>query len=69
MTKILITGAAGRIGTAITPLLREQGHELRLLDLEPPGAATTTDEVIRASVTDHSVMDASSRCVPTRSTA
>ena len=58
MTQMLITGAAGRIGTAITPLLRDEGHELRLLDLDSPDAATSADEVVLDSVTDQSVMDA-----------
>ena len=56
MSRILITGAAGRIGTALTPLLREQGFTLRLLDLQPPGAATDADEVVLGSVTDEALM-------------
>ncbi|WP_375401513.1 NAD-dependent epimerase/dehydratase family protein [uncultured Amnibacterium sp.] len=52
MAKLLITGAAGRIGTAIAPLLREQGQTLRLLDLLRPKAATDDDTVVIASATD-----------------
>jgi uronate dehydrogenase len=54
--RILITGAGGRIGTAVVPLLRGQGHALRLLDLARPRAAAADDEVIEGSVTDPAVM-------------
>jgi uncharacterized protein YbjT (DUF2867 family) len=56
MTRILITGAAGRIGTALAPLLRDRGHTLRLLDLEQPPAAGPDDEAVLGSVTDEAVM-------------
>ncbi|HEV7623089.1 MAG TPA: NAD(P)-dependent oxidoreductase [Amnibacterium sp.] len=56
MTRILITGAAGRIGTALTPLLRERGFGLRLLDLTQPPAAAPGDEVVLGSVTDEAVL-------------
>jgi uronate dehydrogenase len=56
MTRILITGAAGRIGTALTPLLRDRGFTLRLLDLAQPSAAAAGDEVVLGSVTDETVM-------------
>ena len=56
MTRILITGAAGRIGTALTPLLRDRGFTLRLLDLAQPPAAGAGDEVVLGSVTDGAVM-------------
>ena len=56
MSRILITGAAGRIGTALTPLLRERGFALRLLDLQPPAAAGPDDEVVLGSVTDEAVL-------------
>src|SRR5579875_1444880 len=56
MTRILITGAAGRIGTAVAPLLREQGHVLTLLDVATPAAATEADEVLIGSATDESLM-------------
>lgn len=54
--RILITGAAGRIGTAITPILRGQGHVLRLLDVARPSAAAPDDEVIEGSATDVALM-------------
>ncbi|MFD1721772.1 NAD-dependent epimerase/dehydratase family protein [Amnibacterium endophyticum] len=56
MARILITGAAGSIGTAIAPLLRERGHALRLLDLQRPAAATPEDEVVLASAVDDGAM-------------
>lgn len=56
MTRILITGAAGRIGTALTPLLRDDGFALRLLDLVPPTAASADDEVVLGSATDEALM-------------
>ncbi len=56
MATILVTGAAGRIGTAVTPLLRARGHRLRLLDLVPPTAEG--DEVVIGSATDDTVMRA-----------
>lgn len=56
MATILITGAAGSIGTAVTPLLRERGHRLRLLDLVRPDAATEEDDVRIGSATDDAAM-------------
>jgi uronate dehydrogenase len=53
---ILITGAAGSIGTAVAPLLRDAGHRLRLLDLADPPAATDADDVRIASATDDDAM-------------
>jgi uronate dehydrogenase len=53
---ILITGAAGSIGTAVAPLLRASGHSLRLLDLVTPSAATETDDVRLASAVDDPAM-------------
>jgi nucleoside-diphosphate-sugar epimerase len=55
---ILITGAAGSIGSAVTPLLRAAGHRLRLLDLQAPAAATDADEVVLASAVDDDAMRA-----------
>lgn len=56
MALILITGAAGSIGTAVTPLLRTAGHRLRLLDLVVPSAATDVDDVRIASAVDDDAM-------------
>ena len=56
MALILITGAAGSIGTAAVPLLRAAGHRLRLLDLVAPPAAAPDDDVRLASATDDAAM-------------
>jgi len=52
VANILITGAAGSIGTAVLPLLRDAGHRLRLLDVVQPTAAADPDDVRIASATD-----------------
>ena len=56
MAEILITGAAGSIGTAAAPLLRGAGHRLRLLDLVAPVSATDADDVLIASALDEAAM-------------
>ena len=61
MAEILITGAAGAIGTAVAPLLRDAGHRLRLLDLAPPSGATPDDDVRIASATDDAAMQDAAR--------
>jgi len=58
VAEILITGAAGSIGTATAPLLRAAGHRLRLLDLQRPSAASDADDVRIASATDDAAMRA-----------
>ena len=54
--RILITGAAGIVGTLMRPRLRKPGRVLRLLDIVPVEAGQ--DEVITASVTDAAAMTA-----------
>jgi uronate dehydrogenase len=56
MAEILITGAAGHIGTALLPLLRGAGHRLRLLDTATPSGAADGDDVHLASATDDVAM-------------
>lgn len=51
MSTILITGAAGRIGTEMRSRMARPGRTLRLLDVEPLEAGPG-EEAIRASVTD-----------------
>lgn len=56
--RILITGAAGVVGTLMRPRLRKPGRALRLLDVagqEPPEAGEDV-ELITASVTDADAM-------------
>ena len=57
---ILITGAAGRIGTMLRPRLARPGRTLRLLDTAPlPGGPTRPgEESVTASVTDLAAMTA-----------
>lgn len=51
MSTILITGAAGRIGTEMRSRMARPGRTLRLLDIEPVEAGSG-EEAIRASVND-----------------
>jgi uronate dehydrogenase len=64
MPTILITGAAGRIGTMLRSRLARPGRVLRLLDvvsvLPDPGAA---EEAVTASVTDMAAMTEACRDV------
>ena len=59
MPTVLITGAAGRIGTMLRPRLARPDRVLRLLDVKPlaaqPGRA---EEAVTASVTDMDAMTA-----------
>jgi len=57
---ILITGAAGRIGTMLRPRLARRGRTLRLLDTAEL-AAGPGEQAIRASVTDMAAMTAACR--------
>jgi uronate dehydrogenase len=56
---IVITGAAGRIGTYLRSRLARPGRVLRLLDIAPlPGGQGPAEESVRASVTDLAAMTA-----------
>nr|WP_055502161.1 NAD(P)-dependent oxidoreductase [Nonomuraea pusilla] len=61
--RILVTGAAGRVGTALRPLLARPGRVLRLLDLAPLGRAAPGEELIQASFTDQDAIDRACRDV------
>ena len=53
MTRLLITGAAGNMGTMLRPLLRRPDRTLRLFDItEINDLDSTTEEFIQGSVTD-----------------
>lgn len=56
--RVLITGAAGRIGTMMRTRLRADGRTMRLLDVTPLSAAEPGEDVelITGSVTDRGVM-------------
>lgn len=57
MTIIAITGASGRIGTAIRPLLAQPGRTLRLIDVtEPTGLDETREEFVNVEVGDEEGM-------------
>ncbi|GAA1225348.1 NAD(P)-dependent oxidoreductase [Kitasatospora nipponensis] len=56
MNRILITGAAGAVGTLIRPRLARAGRVLRLLDVAELQPAAG-EEVVRASVTDLAAME------------
>ena len=51
MPVIVITGAAGLVGSMLRPRLARPGRTLRVLDIAPL-AAGPGEEVIQASVTD-----------------
>lgn len=57
MTIIAITGAAGRIGTAIRPLLAREGRTLRLIDVtQPAGLDSDREEFVNVEVGDEEGM-------------
>jgi hypothetical protein len=70
MDRVLITGAAGVVGTLMRPRLAREGRVLRLLDLARPaneGMAPAADgeqvELVTGSVTDPDAMRAACRGV------
>src|SRR5712692_8976129 len=58
MNRVLITGAAGRIGRTLRDGLGKRYGLLRLLDLAPLGAAAAGEEVVRADIGDLAAMEA-----------
>ena len=62
MQRILITGAAGMVGTSLRPRLARPGRALRLLDVRAPERldlpAAAAEETLVASVTDLAAMTA-----------
>jgi uronate dehydrogenase len=58
MSTIVITGAAGGVGTMLRPRLARAGRSLRLLDIAPVASSAPAEEVVTASVTDLDAMTA-----------
>ncbi|TMJ51884.1 MAG: NAD(P)-dependent oxidoreductase [Alphaproteobacteria bacterium] len=58
MNRVLITGAAGRIGRTLRAGLGKRYRLLRLLDLAPLGAAAAGEEVVHADIGDLAAMEA-----------
>ncbi|GAA4713553.1 NAD-dependent epimerase/dehydratase family protein [Phytohabitans rumicis] len=56
MSRLLVTGAAGRIGALLRPQLVRPDRELRLLDLAPQRPAGPGEIVIQADITDPGAM-------------
>ncbi|WP_457101280.1 NAD-dependent epimerase/dehydratase family protein [Microbacterium sp. P5_E9] len=51
-SSIVLTGAAGSVGTRLRPLLRAEGHELTLVDIASPPDPAPSERSVTASVTD-----------------
>jgi uronate dehydrogenase len=58
--RILLTGAAGKVGTLLRPRLARRDRTLRLVDITAPGRldGTGAEETVVASVDDPDAMDA-----------
>jgi uronate dehydrogenase len=56
--RVLITGAAGAVGTAVRAGLREHWRHLRLADIRPIQNLANNEEAIVADVTDRAAVDA-----------
>ena len=67
--RVLITGAAGQMGTLLRPLLARPGRILRLLDIREPAAVhalpggSPAEEMVNASVDDLPALTEASRDV------
>jgi nucleoside-diphosphate-sugar epimerase len=57
MSRILLTGAAGRIGRAVRPLLARPGRQFRLSDAQPVPAGDDDAEVVVADLADEWAVD------------
>jgi uronate dehydrogenase len=55
--RILITGAAGRIGTALRQALRADWQKVRVTDLRPVADPWPNEEVVVASITDRPALE------------
>jgi uronate dehydrogenase len=54
--RVLITGAAGRIGTALREGLRAEWRKLRVTDLRPVPNPSANEEVVTARITDRAAL-------------
>ncbi|MEQ8699944.1 MAG: NAD(P)H-binding protein [Bauldia litoralis] len=52
MARILVTGATGRIGAALLPLLRDRGHAVRAVTRRPDAGAAIAEAGAEAVVAD-----------------
>lgn len=55
--RVLITGAAGRLGNALRIGLRPRWRRLRLTDLRPVEAPAENEEVVLADINDRAALD------------
>lgn len=58
LERLLITGAAGALGRALTPRLRDTARILRLADIAPISDAAPGDEVVQCDLADAAAVDA-----------
>jgi uronate dehydrogenase len=56
--RVLITGAAGAIGSALRAGLRERWRKLRLTDVRPVGDLSDNEEFVAADITDRLAIEA-----------
>ena len=63
MNRILITGAAGKIGNTLREGLRGRYPVLRLSDIAPLGSARDGEEIVRADLADLAEVEAAMRDV------
>ncbi|MTH77320.1 NAD-dependent epimerase/dehydratase family protein [Paracoccus aestuariivivens] len=58
LKRLLITGAAGALGRALTPRLRDMAETLRLADIVPVPDALPQDEVVQCDLADAAAVNA-----------
>jgi uronate dehydrogenase len=66
MERILITGAAGKIGAALRRGLRGSYSLIRLLDIAPLGAAEANEEIHSADIRDVAAVEKSMKGIDCR---
>ena len=60
---MLITGAAGAVGTALRVGLRERWHHLRLTDIRPMPDLAANEDLVVADIADRPALEAMMRGV------